>query len=696
MSSPAAAAGSRISGLRALARLYGVQTWYDDAGGRRRHAAPDTLVGVLRARGAALETAADADSALEARRAHLRAAGIEPVHVAWNGRLRHIDLRDPYAAAAPVRLLLRLDTGEELTWTTRPAALEVPAPTDPTACVRVGIGQTLPLGRHRLRVETRGGEFETVILAAPRRAHVHDGREFGLFAPLYALRSTRSWGIGDFSDLDRFVGWTRARGGDFVATLPLLAAFLDAPFEPSPYAPASRLFWNELFLDIARVPNAVTITSATRAAIDACNAGDRVDYHAVATLKRAALSEAAHAFFAGGGAGSDEFRSFLRDRPRADDYARFRAVGARQRGGWPTWPERLRDGVIRDGDFDAADRRYHLFVQFAAEQQLAAVADTARASGGRLYLDMPLGVHADSYDVWRERHLFARGASAGAPPDALFSGGQNWGFPPFDPDAARRDGYAYMIECVRHHLRHADMLRLDHVMSLRRLYWIPEGLDATAGTYVRYPQDEWFAVLTLESHRHRATIVGEDLGTVPAAVRHAMRRHAFQRMYVVQFEANPDPAAAAPLGAVPEAVVASLNTHDMPTFAAFWRALDVPDQRDLGLIDDAGARERNDERADLRARIASQLGMQAGAAGVDAADRALDTLLDHLARSAARALLINVEDLWLEPRPQNVPGTSSERPNWQRRLRFDLDELTRHRGVRDALDRIARIRAATD
>src|SRR5690606_15209325 len=177
---------------------------------------------------------------------------------------------------------------------------------------------------------------------------------------------------------------------------------------------------------------------------------------------------------------------------------------------------------------------------------------------------------------------------AGAPPDALFTGGQNWGFPPMAPDALRASGYAYLIESIRHHLRRADMLRLDHVMSLQRLYGIPRGLPATDGVYVRYPLEEMVAVMTIESVRHLATIVGEDLGTVSREMRHAMHRHALQRMYVVQYEVNPD--ADPPLNPVPRDVVASLNTHDMPPFAAFWAGLDIDDQRDLGLVDDEGER----------------------------------------------------------------------------------------------------------
>src|SRR5690606_32969406 len=198
----------------------------------------------------------------------------------------------------------------------------------------------------------------------------------------------------------------------------------------------------------------------------------------------------------------------------AADYARFRAFCDRRREAWPEWPERLRQGELRDGDYAPEDYDYHLFAQWQADRQLGAVG-TARHSGAAcLYLDMPLGVNPAGYDAWRFRDLFAAGGSAGAPPDARFTGGQDWGFRPLVPHALRASRYAYIIETLRHHFRHAPMLRLDHVMSLYRLFWVPEGVGAKRGVYVRYPDDELFAILVLESARHNAVVIGEDLGTV--------------------------------------------------------------------------------------------------------------------------------------------------------------------------------------
>jgi 4-alpha-glucanotransferase len=692
MTEETARPASDVARLRALARMHGVQTWYMDAAGALQQASTETLIGTLRALGAPLEGPADVGDAIQARAELLRNTVIEPVHVAWDGHLRSIEVRDPDVGTSPLQIHIYLEDGGVRSWTVQPQPVPAGAGFTVESCARLPIDCTLPLGYHRLEIETPARTAEATIISAPRRAFVDERRSWGVFAPLYALHSARSWGIGDFTDLGRLLEWTGERGGNFVGTLPLLAAFLEEPFEPSPYAPASRLFWNELYIDPERLPGAGDGPGVdVRAEWLACRAGRLVDYRHTAAMKRQVLNAAAVRFFEGGGDRSADWQRFLAAYPAVEAYARFRAVGDRQRTGWPAWPERLRGGTIEAGDYDPADERYHLFAQYSADRQLAEVAGGARTAGARLYLDLPIGVHGDSFDVWRQPELFARGASAGAPADALFSGGQDWGFPPLNPDSVRRDGYRYISDCIRHHLRYAGMLRLDHVMALRRLYWVPAGLSAKEGAYVRYPQDEWVAMLTLESVRHQATIIGEDLGTVPPEVREAMDRHAMQRMHVVQFEATSD--GEPPIPDPPEPVIASLNTHDMPTFAAYWRGSDIEDQLDLGLTGEGDVRERLAARARLRRRAAEQLGMPGEAMNADGAAAALPALLAHLARSDARAVILNLEDLWLETEPQNVPGTSTERPNWRRRLRLDLEHITHSSDLRAALDAVTRLRA---
>lgn len=664
--------------------MYGVETSYQAMDGSIRRADTEALVLTLRALGAAVADASDAAGALATRRAELDALGLQPVHVAWEGALPAVRMRLASDEAAQAALEIRLESGDIITQQCRAEPLAVRPRGGWRPTHSLPLRRRLPHGYHRLQVETSGATYESLIIAAPRHAYVPpDARAWGVFVPLYALWSENSRGTATYTDLKRLAGWLGEQGAGFLSTLPLLATFLDAPFEPSPYSPASRLFWNELFVDVTRVPG--WSSAEPGADVDGCRGGEYVDYRRVAALHRRELERALRAV-ATAAAVQDDLRVFAASHARAADYARFRAVCDRRRAGWLEWPDRLRQGDIRDGDFAPEDAHYHLFAQWQAERQLAAVAGAAEQGAAALYLDMPLGVNPDSYDAWRFRDLFAAGVAAGAPPDVLFTGGQNWGFRPMNPRALRHSGYDYFIETLRHHLRHARMLRLDHVMSLYRLFWVPDGLSAQRGVYVRYAEDELFAVLVMESARHHAAVVGEDLGTVPAAVRRAMERHHIQRMHVVQFEAVPEHVP--PVPAPTATVVASLNTHDMPMFAGFWRGAEIDDQLELALIDAAEHERALQRRAALRRSLSRHLG---GGGEIDAGV-ARQRLLERLAASPARYVLVTLEDLWLEDRPQNVPGTHDERPNWRRRTRRTLDEIMQDAAIRRMLRAIAQQR----
>jgi 4-alpha-glucanotransferase len=675
-------------GIRTLARLYGVETEYEGMDSRRYTADDEALTLVLRALGAGVNGAGSAREALRDRRAELAEQVLQPVHVAWGGSLNDLPIRLPGDEAQRAVLELRLESGEVITQVCE--ALPVPrrARGGWTATHRIRLGRRLPIGYHAVQVKTTDGTWQTLIIAAPRRAHPPAGdRQWGAFFPLYAVGSAASWGVGDYADLGQAARWVGNLGGGFISTLPLLATFLDAPFEPSPYSPASRLFWNELFIDVTAVPGWTGVDSGIARELDEVRAGRLVDYRSIAALKRREL-ERARQRCSGDAAVAAALQRFAAANPRAEDYARFRAICDRRREGWPAWPERMRDGSIRETDYAAEDRDYHLFVQWQADSQLGAAAATDDPAAAALYLDMPLGVNPDGYDSWRFRGIFAAGVSAGAPPDPLFTGGQDWGFAPLVPQALRATGYRYLIEVFRHHLRHARMLRLDHVMSLYRLFWVPRGLDARRGVYVRYPEDELFAVLVLESARHRAVAIGEDLGTVPPAVRRAMERHGVQKMHVVQFEADPD--RTPPVPPPPPDVVASLNTHDMPTFAGYWRGSEIDDQLDLGLIDGDEHRTAHERRATLRLGLSRAV----GAGGEIEPGLVRQRLLERLAASRASYVLVNLEDLWLEPDPQNVPGTSHERPNWKRRARRSLDEIMKDAAIGRMLKSIGERRKA--
>jgi 4-alpha-glucanotransferase len=690
--------------LLTLARLYGVQTSYRSAMGHHVEAQPESLLGALRALQVPVEGIEDVPEALQERREELAGRIIEPVIVAWDGHAPSIELR-PGAASGSIAYHLDLERGERRAQMADLQSLPETPPAEGSQHPgrRLALPEPLPFGYHQLTVELGGRTAESLVISAPSRCFAGEGEGdngkplWGVFLPLYALRTSRSWGAGDFSDLETLAEWTAGLGGGVVGTLPLLASFLDEPFEPSPYAPASRLFWNELYIDPRRLPEMEDCPSARRLIespdfqreVEALRAAPRVDYARLMALKRRVLEELAQRFFAHPGSRQEEFERFVAGKPGLENYAAFRAVGDRRGESWQSWPGRLRGGTLAPADYDEEDRRYYLWTQWAADQQLSSLAKEARRRGPGLYLDLPVGVHGSSYDVWCDRDLFALDATAGAPPDSFFTKGQNWGFPPLQPDRLRERGYDYLINSLRHHLEHSGILRLDHVMQLHRLFWIPQGMDASGGVYVNYPAEEMYAVLSVESHRYQAIVVGENLGTVPGEVYEAMDRHELLGMYVVQYELQPGSEG---LREPPAKTVASLNTHDMPTFQGFLQTRDVDDLVSLGFFTAEQAREEKERRAAIRQAMEESLPPDERRRGAKTDNMLLRERLDHLAASPARMVLVNLEDLWHETEPQNVPGTHTERPNWQRKARFSFEEFSTRADVMEPLKRVDELR----
>jgi 4-alpha-glucanotransferase len=371
-----------------------------------------------------------------------------------------------------------------------------------------------------------------------------------------------------------------------------------------------------------------------------------------------------------------------KSRPELRAYAAFRAL-TETAGPWTGWPKRQRGGAIARGEYDESRFRYHVLAQKLADEQLAGLA--AKAGEPGLYLDLPLGVHPAGFDVWRAPQSFASGVAGGAPPDRFFTKGQNWSFSPLHPQKIREDGLDYWFRCLRHHLKHAGVLRLDHFMGLHRLYWIPRGAEASEGTYVQYPAEELYAAVCLESARNQAWIIGEDLGTVPRYVQRRMTDHGIDRMYVAQFSVRDNPHAA--LEPAPGNAVASVNTHDTPTWAAYWAGEDIDDQVAMGLITAEEAEAARNGRARARSALATYFGVSADSEAI------LHAILADMGRGPARAVIATLEDLWGETAPQNTPGSARERPSWRRKARLSLEEMQASTEVVDALRKLAAARA---
>jgi 4-alpha-glucanotransferase len=690
-----------VAELQRLARLYGVQTMYYGVGGVRRYASVASLLAVLRALGAPLETAAQVHDAMLAREQEMLQTVIEPVSVVWEQRRPNFRVLLPQRDARLTgTMTLTTEAGETREWKWRAADWPVTGihgtGGDAHAYRSVTLPVQLPYGYHDFTLAIGSRTYRSRIIAAPRRAYQPPGegdrRFWGAFLPLYALETRRTMGAGDFTAFGEMVDDVAAWGGNLAGTLPLLPVYLDFPYDPGPYSPVSRLLWNEFYVDVTAAPELANCPEAQagleapafREAVEAARRKRRVDYRSVMALKRGVMERLSGTCVSQGGPRLEAFRRFAADDPHAADYARFRAVMDKRHATFYEWPDEMRNGQIAEGDFDPAVRDYHLYAQWLAHEQLARLDEEAATKDVALYFDLPLGVNGAGYDVWRYGRVFSLGAATGAPPDVVFTSGQNWGFPPPLPDGLRRDGYRYVIEYIRHHFRHAGMLRVDHVMGLHRLFWIPREMRAADGVYVHYRPEEVYAILTLESHRHRCVVVGEDLGIVPGYVRRAMTRHRLERMYILHYSMVDVDGGG--LGGVPRNMVAAMNTHDMPPFATFWSGDDIDLRLSLSLVPpDVAAKEKR-ERPVIKKLLKSFLQKHGFVrkAKVAVAD-VLKGSLAYLASSRARMLLVNLEDLWLETKAQNVPGTLDEHPNWQRKARYRLEHINADKDVRATL-----------
>jgi 4-alpha-glucanotransferase len=563
---------------------------------------------------------------------------IEPVLVAWDGWLPETTLG---RAVSSARLVT--EQGDE-----------VPVVIDER---RISIDSRLPIGYHQLHVA--GAVNSTMVISAPMRAPAAPDRALGLIAPVYSMRSqSNDTGVGNFGHLEQLADTAMVTGASVIGTLPLVATF---PDQPSPYAPASRRAWNELFVDLAAAPGRETDLPVYR--------GDQlwVDYDVAAPAVRAALAS-----YAAMAITQPQLRSqideFAATHPEAVEYSRFRAKCDRYGRNWRKWPSSAEAKPDREA--------YHLVGQWLTTGQLQDLSDRLTARGQYLYLDLPIGCHPDGYDIWDQQQLFAP-ASVGAPPDLLFRGGQEWGLPATIPQQAREAHHVGFIKAVRQQLTVAGILRVDHVMGLHRAWWVPRGLAATDGAYVLQPTDEMFAIICLEAHRADAAVIGENLGTVPKAISRALKQHRLLGMKVAVDGLN-EPTA--------DELVA-LATHDTPPFAAWWEKQDIDDGEDLGVYTDGRGDEARHQRNQMLDQIQDRF-------GTDGLVDTRDAILEWMARSEASVAIVNVDDLWGEERRQNVPGTDTERPNWRARHALSMEELMERTDILGQLEHLTDLRRA--
>jgi 4-alpha-glucanotransferase len=710
--------------LRRLAQAAGIEARYWDIHGGLHETAPDTMRALLGALGIAADTEADIEAGLTSFAEEPWRKPLPPVIVARENSEIEVPLRLP-AGERTVRWTIRLETGGIRTGECDLGVLPVEETGrfgETSALLRRLKLAPLPFGYHDLHLAA-AGEAATRLIVARQRCYLPPkfsiGKCWGLAAQLYALKSPGDWGIGDFGHLQALIDRLAASDADAVGLNPLHALFLDAPEQASPYSPNSRLFRNPLCLDVTAVPDFAESGEA-RALVESpevthllrrAREAEFVDYRAVAEVKLAVLDclyrsfDQIHDSDASGAA----FRAFVRHAGlNLDRFATFQMLSEHfGTHDWVRWPAACRDpesGLVSELRGRRADRvLFFKYLQWQCEEQLSATAERTRrrAMAVGLYNDLAVSVDAASADHWARQDLFAGSARVGAPPDPFNETGQEWGVVPLNPFRLRACGYEPFIALLRANMRHSGALRIDHVMGWQRLFLIPDGAKPAAGAYVGYPLDDLLAITALESQRHRCAVIGEDLGTVPAGFRERMASANVLSCRVFAFERDGGryrrPNEYPPLASV------SAATHDLATLAGFWGCDDIAAKANLGLFEspDEEAEARSGRSADKRMllqALADEALLPDGVTPPDAnrlgwtPELAL-AVHAYLARSPSLLFLAQLDDLAGGAHQANLPGSTTQYPNWRRRQARTLDEVFTDPATQKAMTTIAAERA---
>jgi 4-alpha-glucanotransferase len=530
------------------------------------------------------------------------------------------------------------------------------------------------------------------------------GRCWGLSCQLYALKSKRNLGVGDFADLAELCAIAAAAGADFVGTNPLHALFLADPSRCSPYSPSSRRFLNPIYIAVDQLGRPGSLSDRDRAQGDSLRALTLIDYGRVSRLKLRLLRKAfsARQDDAAFKCFEDQGGETLRD------FATFEALSqsmvAHGHGsGWRSWPESFRDN--KSGSVRAFvkqhtdDIRFHAWLQWVAASQLVAAQAKALKAGMRigLYLDLAVGVAPDGAATWSDPSVVVPSAHIGAPPDAFNANGQDWGLAPISPSVLCDTSCRPLFDDLAASMRYAGAVRIDHVMGLQRLYWIPEGFAAQKGCYVRYPLGDMIAAVAACSRQHAAMVIGEDLGTVPEGFRELMARSEIQGYRVLMFERRPDGSFISP-DRYPQRALACVGTHDLPTQAAWWSGADLELRRELGMATgpEALPQRTRDRHALIEAlSTARLLPPRSHRYGGNFPEQIAVASHRYLAATRCRMIAVQLEDIAGALHQVNVPGTVAEHPNWRRPLTISLAQLPRHRMFRRIVAAMADARPRT-
>jgi 4-alpha-glucanotransferase len=719
--------------LNHLAWLRGLGEAYHDYRGELRFFSTETRVGILDAMGCAVSDPEAVEGEISRLEAVQWRALLPTVAVTRQGH-RSVCVGVPEDCLD--RMLtwhLKLSDGSELGGEVRAGSLaEVNRHWLNGRCLtrrELVLPEPIPFGYHDLRAFLDTGDSGRCrLISTPTRCfetpEITEGaRLWGLSMQLYTLRSADNWGIGDFADLASVIRHSAAFGAAFVGLNPLHALFPTDPAHCSPYSPSNRHFLNPLYISIPSIADfgacaevqARMAEPAFAPELERLRAVATIDYAGVAELKLPLLRMLHTAF---------RRQHLLADTPRAREFFAYRdergeplrlhalhdaiaehlsASGHRDTG-WKSWPEHFQSPgnpeVLRFEARHALDVEFHSWLQWIADEQLAGAQRLAKSLGMSigLYGDYAVSVNAGGSETWAEQDVYCLSAAVGAPPDALALMGQDWGIPPQDPQALKLRQYRPFQKLIAANMRRVGALRLDHVMAMFRQWWVPAGRGATEGGYVHYPLEELMSVLALESVSHRCLVVGEDLGTVPDEVRQAMQEFAVYHYKVLLFEKDPQGIFSAP-GDYLRRSVATATTHDLPTLRGFWGGSDLELRDTLGLFPSDELRQRlYDERVRDRDQLLAALertGLRPGQpATVDEpySDELAHSVHLYLASSRSALVALQIEDLIGTADPVNVPGTSHEYPNWQRKLDLTVEEIFSRSATSNSLLEVDRLR----
>jgi 4-alpha-glucanotransferase len=653
--------------LLALAGQAGLHVRWEDVHGTEHAIAPDVLRSTLKALGLTAETAAECRDSMAAIAAEEAAA--KPLTTA--------DAGEPVELQAPAgRFRITLESGAVLEGVAEPSA---------GGCVRLpAIGEP---GYHRLEI---GGAALMLAVAPPRARAVEElaeGRKlWGLAVQIYGLRRANDGGIGDFAALGQFAENAARHGADAVAVSPVHALFTADPARFSPYAPSSRIALNALY-----APADMEHRSSAEAEA-------LIDWPSSTKVRLASLRRAFDS-----GRDAEGFAAFKASAPAGlKTHAIFEAIAARQAAAgapldWRQWPEDLRNpghGAVRDlAAREAREVDFHLYLQYRSGQGLAEAQRAAKRAGMKIGLIADLAVGADSSgsDAWGRPDEVLRGLAIGAPPDAFNREGQNWGVTAFSPRGLRNSGYAAFLDMLRSAMSTAGGLRIDHAMGLERLWVVPQGAAARDGVYLGFPIADLVRLVALESQRHDAIVIAEDLGTVPHGFRERLASHKISGMSVLWFEREEQEFVPPARWRVETA--AMTTTHDLPTVAGWWQGQDIAwrDRLDIAGEDRA---KRAADRAALWQALCESGGGQGDPPAIDDSDRIADAAAAHLGTAASPLAILPVEDALALVEQPNLPGTIDEHPNWRRRLPGEAATLLDDPAVAARLAALNRARLA--